>query len=88
MPNGYLAKRDQYQPDNIKLVIIAESPPVGDRYFYDPAGSSGEPLFAALMRRIGFSPTTKDKAEGLRRFQKKLDVGGCHLPTGEQVETC
>ncbi len=75
MPSRYyLTKRQQYQPDNIKLVIIAESPPVGDErrlYFYDPTGKPTEPLFAALMQQIGFSPTTKDKKEGLHRFKEK-----------------
>ena len=45
----YLDLRRQYQPENIKLVIIAESPPDSGLYFYDPAGAVSEPLFRAFM---------------------------------------
>src|SRR3954447_26128069 len=65
----YLNLRRQYQPESIKLVIVAESPPASGLYFYDPEGSVGEPLFSAFMQQIGASP--KDKEEGLCKFQQR-----------------
>jgi len=50
-------------------MAIAESPPVSGKYFYDPAGATSEWLFAALMKQIRFSPSTKE--EGLREFQRR-----------------
>jgi hypothetical protein len=38
----YLRLRRDYQPENIKLVIIAESPPASGKYFYDTTGSAKE----------------------------------------------
>jgi hypothetical protein len=70
---AYLSFRRQYQPDVVKLVIVAESPPASGRYFYNPAGSVGEPLFAAIMKQLEFSPTNKE--DGLREFQRR----GCVL---------
>lgn len=66
--NEYLALRRPYEPENIRLVIIAESPPAGGLYFYK-AGRTGEPLFAAMMKQLGLSPTTKE--DGLRKFQQR-----------------
>jgi hypothetical protein len=68
--DDYLAMRRRYKPDRdrIKLVIIAESPPISGLYFYDPEGLPTEPLFAALMRQLGLSPATKH--EGLQQFQR------------------
>jgi hypothetical protein len=63
----YLSLRDQYRPETIKLLLVAESPPASGRYFYNPAGALTEPLFAALMREIGASPATKH--DGLLAFQ-------------------
>lgn len=65
----YLRLRRQYQPENITLVIVAKSPPASGKYFYDPTGSVGEPLFAALMQQLGVSPNTKEI--GLRGFQHR-----------------
>jgi hypothetical protein len=68
----YIRLRKLYTPDRIKLAIIAESPPASGKYFYDDKGKVSEPLFAALMRHVGFEddhPLTK--ADGLRRFQEK-----------------
>jgi hypothetical protein len=68
-PAYYLALRRRFEPTIIKLVVIAESPPVSGKYFYDPEGLPTEALFAALMKQINFTPTTK--AEGLLAFQEK-----------------
>lgn len=71
--NEYLSLRSRYAPksQNIRLVIIAGSPPVSGNYFYkpEPEGKPTEPLFAALMRQLGHSPATKE--EGLREFQRR-----------------
>jgi hypothetical protein len=64
----YLDLRHRYEPRSVKLVVIAESPPASGLYFYDPTGSPREPLFAALMKQLRLSPTTKE--EGLREFQQ------------------
>ncbi len=55
----YLSVRQRFQPDPVKLVIVAESPPASGLYFYDPDGKVTEPLFSALMKQIGASPQTK-----------------------------
>src|SRR5208282_3190949 len=72
-----LAKtRDQYHdmrrcylPGNMRLVIVAESPPVSGLYFYDAKGKSTEPLFSALMKQLAFSPGFKE--DGLKEFQRR-----------------
>jgi hypothetical protein len=64
----YLSLRRRYKPKKLKLIIIAESPPASGKYFYDPIGRITEPLFAALMRHVPFTPKSKD--EGLRRFRR------------------
>jgi len=61
--------RGRHQPDNLKLVVVAESPPKGGQYFYNPDGDVSEVLFVALMVRLGFTPTSKD--EGLREFKRR-----------------
>ena len=67
--NEYLAFRRKFEPENIRLVIVAESPPASGKYFYNPAGAVSEPLFAAFMLQLGFTPTTKEM--GLREFQRR-----------------
>jgi len=64
----YLSFRKHYEPERVRLVIIAESPPASGRYFYNPAGASSEPLFVALMRQLCLSPITKQN--GLTEFQR------------------
>jgi hypothetical protein len=65
----YLRLRREYEPENVRLVIVAESPPASGKYFYDTSGSPKEPLFAALMLQLGLSPTTKET--GLRELQQR-----------------
>jgi hypothetical protein len=65
----YLDLRQRYEPESTRLVIIAESPPASEKYFYDPAGAPSEPLFAALMKQLHVFPLTKE--EGLREFQRR-----------------
>lgn len=65
----YLSFRRKFEPASVKLVIVAESPPASGKYFYNPAGSISEPLFAAVMLQLGFAPTSKE--DGLREFQRR-----------------
>ena len=65
----YFSFRQKYEPENLKLVIVAESPPASGLYFYDPLGKISEPLFAALMRQIACSPSSKE--EGLAELRRK-----------------
>jgi hypothetical protein len=65
----YLALRHRYEPDKARLVIVAESPPASGLYFYDGAGRTSEPLFAAIMRRLKFAPRIKE--DGLREMQRR-----------------
>ncbi len=65
----YLRLRREYQPGNIKLVIVAELPPASGKYFYNPTGSNKEPLFVAIMLQLGLSPPTKEA--GLRELQNR-----------------
>jgi hypothetical protein len=69
----YLSLRSKFEPARVSFVIIAESPPVSGKYFYDPDGKVSEPLFSALMKQLGMQPTTK--REGLAEFQRR----GCIL---------
>jgi hypothetical protein len=65
----YLRLRRAFEPDEVRLVIVGESPPISGLYFYDPDGLVSEPLFSALMKRIGFVPSTK--AEGLAELRQR-----------------
>jgi hypothetical protein len=65
----YLRLRREYEPENIKLAIVAESPPASGKYFYDPTGSPKEALFAAIMLQLGLSPPAKQI--GLHELQQR-----------------
>jgi hypothetical protein len=65
----YLKLRHQFEPTTVRLAIVAESPPASGKYFYNPGGSTKEPLFSALMLQLGHSPTSKE--DGLREFQRR-----------------
>src|SRR5688572_4605549 len=67
--DGYLSLRQRHTPEKITLIIIAESPPASGKYFYNPLGRVTEPLFAAFMKVLCLSPSTKE--EGLREFSRK-----------------
>jgi hypothetical protein len=63
----YLALRAKYEPDNLRMIFLAESPPLSGDYFYDPEGRTTEPLFRALMHAtLSIRPATKP--EGLAPF--------------------
>ncbi len=48
--SDYLSLRRAFEPMG---VIVAESPPISGKYFYDPDGEVSEPLFNALMKQFG-----------------------------------
>jgi hypothetical protein len=62
--SDYLSLRREFEPMGVTLVIVAESPPISGKYFYDPDGEVSEALFNALMKQLGIQP--KKKLEGLR----------------------
>ena len=64
----YLALRRPYEPETVKLIVVAESPPRSGKYFYNREGQQTEPLFAAMMGQLGLPYTTKH--EGLLNFQQ------------------
>lgn len=66
----YFRLRDRYRPAHRKIVFVLESPPKSGRYFYDPEGSTQEPLFSAMMKDVlEIRPKTKD--EGLKEFASR-----------------
>jgi hypothetical protein len=67
--NEYLLLRKAFKPIDVRLAIVAESPPISGKYFYDISGSIKEPLFAAMMLQLGIAP--KSKESGLKEFQKR-----------------
>ncbi len=80
----YLTLRREFEPTNVRRVIVAESPPTSGKYFYCRDGKVTEPLFHAMMKQLDIQPTTK--CDGLREFQKRgwLLVDA----TYEQVNEC
>jgi hypothetical protein len=65
----YFDLRRRFEPAHVSLAIVAESPPVSGKYFYDPAGRVTEPLFSALMKSLGEKPASKEA--GLRAFRER-----------------
>lgn len=65
----YLRLRRQYEPKVVRLIVVAESPPVSGKYFYDPVGKTTEALFSAMMTQLRFTPCTKE--EGLDEFKRQ-----------------
>ncbi|HWX14675.1 MAG TPA: hypothetical protein VNY06_07475, partial [Methylocella sp.] len=49
----YLSLRREFEPTSVRLVIVAESPPISGNYFYNPDGEVSEQLFKALMEQLG-----------------------------------
>jgi hypothetical protein len=65
----YHSLRKLYEPDDLKLVIVAESPPISGKYFYDKSGTLTEPLFSAILQRLNFSCATKE--DGLLEIRRR-----------------
>jgi uracil DNA glycosylase len=71
----YHKVRAEFEPENVKLVLIGESPPAPNKkgeskYFYDPNGSTRESLFEATMKALGID-LGDDKAKGLHEFKQR-----------------
>jgi hypothetical protein len=69
--NEYLKRRGEFVPEDpkdIKLIIVAESPPASELYFYKADGSVKEPLFAAVMKQLDFKGSKK--LDGLQHFKQ------------------
>ena len=67
--DDYLAFRRKFEPQPVRLVVVAESPPKNQTYLYNPAGRTNEWLFTALMKQLGQMPKTKE--EGLGELQRR-----------------
>ena len=52
----YLELRNKFLPKSLETVFILESPPISGLYFYDTSGSTGEPLFTAMMNLFNQKP--------------------------------
>ena len=75
MNEKYETLRRPWMPDELRLIIIAESPPKSGLYFYDPSGKPSEPLFSALIESIVKIPRPATKDDGLKAFRD----AGCLL---------
>jgi hypothetical protein len=84
MRNEYLNLRRRYEPENIKLIIVAESPPVSGLYFYKPEGrSKTEPLLREMLKQLRLDCT--NKADDLLKFQQCgwVLVDATYVPVNE-----
>jgi hypothetical protein len=83
----YLTFRSQFQPVQLKLVMVAESPPTSGKYFYNPDGAVTEPLFSAVMQQIDIKPVSKQV--GLRALQERgwLLVDATYEPVNDYTDT-
>lgn len=66
---AYLSFRRKFEPQLVRLVVVAESPPKNQTYLYNTAGRTNEWLFTALMKQLGHTPKTKE--EGLLELQRR-----------------
>jgi hypothetical protein len=78
--------RRGYQPEDLNLLIVAESPPASGLYFYNPDGKRSEPIFAAFMKQLGIVPLTK--ATGLEEMQRRgwLLIDAIYEPVDERFK--
>jgi len=67
--------RRRYRPRKVKLLMIAESPPSSEGFFYFPTTIGKDHLFRETMKALEFWPINQpmrrgvDKRSMLRRFQ-------------------
>jgi hypothetical protein len=72
---SFRAARDQYRPDQVKVLWIAESPPTSGSYFYFQKTTGKDHLFRETMRAVGIWPAKEimkrgvDKQPLLERFR-------------------
>ncbi len=64
---------EQYRPDRIRLLLIAEAPPADpNRYFYFHEVNAHDSLFRHVIRSLlGVEPTRENKAELLAQLQQQ-----------------
>ena len=65
----YLKQRQDWEPKNLRLIVIAESPPADGHYLYDVNGNTRETLFMELLIQL-FGVVPKSKEAGLRALQQ------------------
>lgn len=83
----YIDLRNQWIPENIKIIFICESPPVSGKYFYDTEGLVTEPLFSAMMNSVlGINPV--NKKDGLLAFQQAglLIIDATYTPVNKLTD--
>lgn len=65
----YHDQRREWAPKNLRLIVIAESPPADGHYLYDVEGNTRESLFMELLIQL-FGVVPKSKKAGLRALQQ------------------
>ena len=65
----YQALREPFTPEEVKMVLLFESPPASGKYFYDPDGKMTEPLYSAIMKLFNWQP--ESKAHGLELMRRE-----------------
>ena len=66
----YATLRRPFLPLPCRMILIAESPPVSGKYFYDCDGAASEHLFTGMMSSLFNDWSPASKLDGLLRFQK------------------
>jgi hypothetical protein len=64
----------QYQPDKVRLLLVAQAPPdADDRYFYFPDVSRQDSLFRSVTQALlpDTEPTREDKASVLEQLRER-----------------
>ncbi|MEM2102127.1 MAG: hypothetical protein QXM22_01270 [Candidatus Bathyarchaeia archaeon] len=77
MSLDYVLVRNNYKPSKIKFLLVAESPPAFEGYFYLDSATGRDYLFKETMKAIGLFPEDKrmqrgfDKRPLLKEFQRR-----------------
>lgn len=85
---SFRAARDQYRPNKVKLLWIAESPPTSGSYFYFQKTTGKDHLFRETMTAVGLWPAKEtmkkgvDKQSMLESFQLRgfFLIDTCAVP--------
>ncbi len=73
----YRAAREEYKPERVRVLFIAESPPASGGFFYFPETVGKDHLFRETMKGLGLWPVGRrmgkglDKTGLLRQFQSR-----------------
>lgn len=84
----YARARENYRPDKVKILLVAESPPTSGGYFYFPRTIGKDHLFRETMKALGLWPMDVplqkglDKRPMLDQFQSKgfFLIDTCEFP--------